>query len=156
MWITRVSIKNPVFATMVMVGITMLGVFAYNRLRVEQRGVERANRGVRLPKLIAHESEQCGPSGQVVSRYWLEVPRFQRKRTARERALVDATGQLGAVLSHASAPRRAVHEWAREIASESIVYAAHAVQLVTRSAAALAHVPELLMPLLSHAPPPTA
>jgi HAE1 family hydrophobic/amphiphilic exporter-1 len=36
MWITRVSIRNPVFATMVMVGITVLGVFAYNRLRVEQ------------------------------------------------------------------------------------------------------------------------
>ena len=29
-------IKNPVFATMVMIGITVLGVFSYNRLRVEQ------------------------------------------------------------------------------------------------------------------------
>ena len=36
MWITRVSIRNPVFATMVMVGIAVLGLFAYNRLRVEQ------------------------------------------------------------------------------------------------------------------------
>ncbi|HET7217321.1 MAG TPA: efflux RND transporter permease subunit, partial [Vicinamibacterales bacterium] len=36
MWITRTSIKNPVFATMVMIGITVLGVFSYNRLRVEQ------------------------------------------------------------------------------------------------------------------------
>ena len=36
MWITRVSIKNPVFATMVMVGIVVLGLFAYARLRVEQ------------------------------------------------------------------------------------------------------------------------
>ena len=36
MWITRVSINNPVFATMVMVGISVLGLFAYNRLRVEQ------------------------------------------------------------------------------------------------------------------------
>ena len=36
MWITRVSIKNPVFATMVMVAIAVLGLFAYNRLRVEQ------------------------------------------------------------------------------------------------------------------------
>src|SRR5437899_2447242 len=36
MWITRTSIRNPVFATMVMVGITVLGVFSYNRLRVEQ------------------------------------------------------------------------------------------------------------------------
>ncbi len=36
MWITRVSVANPVFATMVMVGIAVLGLFAYNRLRVEQ------------------------------------------------------------------------------------------------------------------------
>ena len=36
MWITRVSIKNPVFATMVMVGIVVLGLFSYSRLRVEQ------------------------------------------------------------------------------------------------------------------------
>jgi hydrophobe/amphiphile efflux-1 (HAE1) family protein len=36
MWITRVSIKNPVFATMVMVGIVVLGLFSYARLRVEQ------------------------------------------------------------------------------------------------------------------------
>jgi HAE1 family hydrophobic/amphiphilic exporter-1 len=36
MWITRVSIKNPVFAAMVMVGIVVLGVFSYARLRVEQ------------------------------------------------------------------------------------------------------------------------
>ena len=36
MWITRVSIKNPVFATMVMVAITVLGVFSYLRLKVEQ------------------------------------------------------------------------------------------------------------------------
>jgi multidrug efflux pump subunit AcrB len=36
MWITRVSIKNPVFATMVMIGILVLGVFSYARLRVEQ------------------------------------------------------------------------------------------------------------------------
>ncbi len=36
MWITHVSIKNPVFATMVMVGIVVLGLFSYARLRVEQ------------------------------------------------------------------------------------------------------------------------
>ena len=56
MWITRVSINNPVFATMVMVGLVVLGIFSYARLRVEQmpdvtlpyvlqlakKGVERA------------------------------------------------------------------------------------------------------------------
>ncbi|MEO8133777.1 MAG: efflux RND transporter permease subunit, partial [Betaproteobacteria bacterium] len=36
MWITRVSINNPVFATMVMVAILVLGVASYNRLAVEQ------------------------------------------------------------------------------------------------------------------------
>lgn len=36
MWITRVSIQNPVFATMVMVALCVLGLFAYSRLGVEQ------------------------------------------------------------------------------------------------------------------------
>jgi len=36
MWITRTSIRNPVFATMVMIGITVLGVFSYQRLQVDQ------------------------------------------------------------------------------------------------------------------------
>jgi multidrug efflux pump subunit AcrB len=36
MLITRISVKNPVFATMVMVGITVLGAFSYARLGVEQ------------------------------------------------------------------------------------------------------------------------
>jgi multidrug efflux pump subunit AcrB len=36
MWITRVSIANPVFAVMVMVALCVLGLFAYARLGVEQ------------------------------------------------------------------------------------------------------------------------
>jgi hydrophobe/amphiphile efflux-1 (HAE1) family protein len=36
MWITKVSINNPVFATMVMVAIMVLGLFSYNRLGVER------------------------------------------------------------------------------------------------------------------------
>ena len=35
MWMTRVSINHPVFATMVMVALTVLGLFSYNRLGVE-------------------------------------------------------------------------------------------------------------------------
>ncbi|MGE5666329.1 MAG: efflux RND transporter permease subunit, partial [Betaproteobacteria bacterium] len=35
MWMTRVSINHPVFATMVMVGLTVLGLFSYQRLGVE-------------------------------------------------------------------------------------------------------------------------
>ncbi|HEY6133536.1 MAG TPA: efflux RND transporter permease subunit [Rubrivivax sp.] len=36
MWMTRVSINNPVFATMVMVALCVLGLFAYSKLGVEQ------------------------------------------------------------------------------------------------------------------------
>jgi multidrug efflux pump subunit AcrB len=36
MWMTRVSINNPVFATMVMAGLMVLGLFSYARLNVEQ------------------------------------------------------------------------------------------------------------------------
>ena len=36
MWVTRVSINNPVFATMVMVALCVLGLFAYMRVGVEQ------------------------------------------------------------------------------------------------------------------------
>ncbi|GMV48025.1 MAG: multidrug resistance protein [Pseudomonadota bacterium] len=36
MWITRVSIANPVFAAMMMVALTVLGLFSYARLGVEQ------------------------------------------------------------------------------------------------------------------------
>jgi hydrophobe/amphiphile efflux-1 (HAE1) family protein len=36
MWMTRVSINNPVFATMVMVALCVLGLFSYARLGVEQ------------------------------------------------------------------------------------------------------------------------
>ncbi len=35
MWMTRVSINHPVFATMVMVALTVLGLFSYARLGVE-------------------------------------------------------------------------------------------------------------------------
>ena len=36
MWITRTSINQPVFATMVMAALLVLGLFSYNRLRVER------------------------------------------------------------------------------------------------------------------------
>ena len=36
MWFTRISLKNPVFATMVMLAIVVLGLFAYQRLKVDQ------------------------------------------------------------------------------------------------------------------------
>lgn len=36
MWFTRVSLQNPVFATMVMLAIVVMGVFGYQRLQVDQ------------------------------------------------------------------------------------------------------------------------
>ncbi|MBY0453265.1 MAG: efflux RND transporter permease subunit [Burkholderiaceae bacterium] len=36
MWFTQVSLKNPVFATMVMLALVVLGVFSYQRLQVDQ------------------------------------------------------------------------------------------------------------------------
>ncbi|MFN7309311.1 MAG: efflux RND transporter permease subunit, partial [bacterium] len=35
MWMTRVAIAHPVFATMVMVALTVLGIFSYARLGVQ-------------------------------------------------------------------------------------------------------------------------
>ena len=36
MWFTRISIKNPVLATMMMAAFVVLGLFSYQRLRVDQ------------------------------------------------------------------------------------------------------------------------
>jgi hydrophobic/amphiphilic exporter-1 (mainly G- bacteria), HAE1 family len=36
MWMTRVSVHHPVFATMVMAAMLVLGIFSYNKLGVEQ------------------------------------------------------------------------------------------------------------------------
>jgi HAE1 family hydrophobic/amphiphilic exporter-1 len=36
MWFTRVSLKNPVFATMLMLALVVLGLFSYQRLQVDQ------------------------------------------------------------------------------------------------------------------------
>ena len=36
MWVTRVSVAQPVFATMVMAALCVLGIFSYARLGVEQ------------------------------------------------------------------------------------------------------------------------
>jgi hydrophobic/amphiphilic exporter-1 (mainly G- bacteria), HAE1 family len=36
MWFTRVSLKNPVFATMMMLALVVLGIFSYQRLKVDQ------------------------------------------------------------------------------------------------------------------------
>ena len=36
MWFTRISLKNPVFATMLMLAFVVLGLFSYQRLQIDQ------------------------------------------------------------------------------------------------------------------------
>jgi len=36
MWFTRVSLQNPVFATMVMLALVVMGLFSYQRLQIDQ------------------------------------------------------------------------------------------------------------------------
>ena len=36
MWFTQVSLRNPVFATMVMIAFVVLGLFSFQRLQVDQ------------------------------------------------------------------------------------------------------------------------
>jgi len=59
MWLTRVAINNPVFATMVMAALTVLGLFSYQRLRVE------AMPDVRLP-LVSIRVDYPGASPEQV------------------------------------------------------------------------------------------
>ena len=42
MWITKTSIQNPVFATMVMVALVVLGMFSYRELGMVQRPLRMA------------------------------------------------------------------------------------------------------------------
>jgi HAE1 family hydrophobic/amphiphilic exporter-1 len=59
MWFTRVSLKNPVFATMVMLAIVVLGLFAYGRLNVDQFP------NIDLPVVVV-TAEYPGASPEVV------------------------------------------------------------------------------------------
>ena len=36
MWFTRISITNPVMATMAMLALVVLGLFSFQRLKVDQ------------------------------------------------------------------------------------------------------------------------
>ena len=36
MWFTKVSLRNPVMATMVMLAFVVLGLFSYQRLAIDQ------------------------------------------------------------------------------------------------------------------------
>ncbi len=103
-------------------------------------------RRVRLPRSLVHESERCGASKQVVSRYWMELPRQPRQKRRS-----DLPDQLGAFFSAHGVATDAL-AWAREQGKQAIVYALHSVATLRRSLVELASVPGMLAPLL-RAPP---
>ena len=65
MWFTRISIANPVLATMVMLAFVVLGLFAVNRLKVDQFP------NVEFPFVVV-STEYPGASPEVVE---IEVTR---------------------------------------------------------------------------------
>ena len=59
MWLTRISVGHPVFATMMMMAFVVLGLFSYNRLSVDQFP------DIQLPVVIV-STEYPGASPEVV------------------------------------------------------------------------------------------
>jgi hydrophobic/amphiphilic exporter-1 (mainly G- bacteria), HAE1 family len=59
MWFTQVSLKNPVFATMVMLAIVVLGLFSYQRMQVDQFP------NIDLPVVVV-SAEYPGASPEIV------------------------------------------------------------------------------------------
>ena len=64
MWMTRVAINNPVFATMVMAALCVLGLFAYLRLGVEQLPDV-------APPMAYIDVRYPGASAEAVERGWI-------------------------------------------------------------------------------------
>ena len=59
MWFTKVSLKNPVFATMVMLAFVVLGLFSYQRLKIDQFP------NIDLPVVVV-STEYPGASPEIV------------------------------------------------------------------------------------------
>jgi len=104
-------------------------------------------RRVRLPREIAHASEQCGASGQVVSRYWCELPRVRPSRRT------DLPSTLASVVARSGVERSSAHDWAAQQARNALRYATRAVQILRR-AGDWVTVPGLLEPLTAAESPP--
>jgi len=66
MWMTRVAINHPVFATMVMVALTVLGIFSYQRLRVEAMPDVR-------PPFVFVRVDYPGASPEQVGALWARL-----------------------------------------------------------------------------------
>lgn len=106
-------------------------------------------RRVRMRRELAHESERCGSSQQVVSRYWMELPR-QPRRPRR----TDTPVPLGAFWSGAGLADAidSPLEWVAEHAKHAIVYAMHSVRTARLRLLTRPTVGHLMSPLV-HAPP---
>ena len=59
MWFTKVSLKNPVFATMVMLAFVVLGLYSYQRLKIDQFP------NIDLPVVVV-STEYPGASPEIV------------------------------------------------------------------------------------------
>jgi len=59
MWFTRVSLQNPVFATMVMLALVVLGLFSYQQLKIDQFP------NIDLPVVVI-TTEYPGPAPEIV------------------------------------------------------------------------------------------
>ena len=80
MWFTRISINNPVLATMMMLAFVVLGVFAYQRLQVDQFP------DINFPVVVV-QTEYPGASPEV----WSQMFHARwKKRLTRSRVLVSS------------------------------------------------------------------
>jgi hypothetical protein len=134
--------------------VCALGGKPWSRATTTRDATESHNAGlyrrVRLPKDVAHESERAGPSGEVVSRYWSEIPNQRRQARA------SRTSTLANVLGNTSEVRTATVEWVRSIARHACQMAVSALGQTQCKRLQLAWIPGLMEPRLAVATaPPT-
>ena len=94
MWFTRISLKNPVFATMVMLAIVVLGAFSYQRLQVDQFP------SIDFPVVVV-TTEYPGASPEVVES---EVTKKIEDAIRREHAQKGFAGRFGTTASQMRSP----------------------------------------------------
>jgi hypothetical protein len=103
-------------------------------------------RRVRLPKEKAHVSEHCGASGQVVSRYWCELPRMARSRRD------DLPSSITSVVARSGVERSSAHEWACIQGRNALRFATRSVDILRRAGDHVT-IPDLMHPLIADSPP---
>lgn len=130
--------------------VAAIGGQSWHRSTTTRDAAEAHNAGVwrrvRLPKDKAHVSEHCGASGQVVSRYWAELPRLARSRRD------DLPSSITSVVARSGVERSAAHEWACQQARNALRYATRAVEIL-RKAGDFVTITDLMQPLVNESPP---